>query len=79
MKSIKKQTTRHAGWDFRFGSLNPARRRLAKRQRAHKLRQSQKQQLINMSEICVSCGASLGDAELGTMLCPDCTCKDSIS
>lgn len=72
MKSIKKQTARDAGWDPRLDSFNPNLKHTAKQQLNHKLRQQQKLELKRMSEVCVCCGATLGDAELGTLVCNKC-------
>ena len=73
MRSTKKVTAKDAGWDPRLDSLNTSLKRSARRQLNHKLRQRQKRELRNMSEVCVCCGAPLGDAELGTMMCSECS------
>lgn len=73
MRSTKKITAKDAGWDVRLDSLTPSLKRSARRQLNHKLRQQQKLELRNMSEVCVCCGAPLDDAELGTMLCYECS------
>ena len=75
MRSTKKTTAKDAGWDPRLDSMKPSLKRPARRQLNHKLRQRQKIELRDMSEICVCCGAPLGDAELGTMLCNKCKIK----
>lgn len=73
MRSTKKVTAKDAGWDPRLNSFNTSLKRSARRQLNHKLRQRQKRELRNMSEVCVCCGAPLGDAELGTMMCSECS------
>lgn len=57
----------------RLDDTNTSLKRSARRQLNHKLRQQQKRELRNMAEVCVCCGAPLGDAELGTMMCSECS------
>lgn len=56
-----------------YGVQPPSLKRSERRQLNHKLRQQQKREIRNMSEVCVCCGAPLGDAELGTMICKECS------
>lgn len=79
MRSIKKLTDKDAGWDPRLDSFKPSLKHTAKRQLNHKLRQQQKLELhhISESEICVCCGTPLGDAELGKMVCVECSKENS--
>lgn len=73
MRSTKRVTAKDAVWDPRLDSTTTSLKRTAQRQLNHKLRQQQKRELRNMAEVCVCCGAPLGDAELGTMLCSECS------
>lgn len=73
MRSTKRVTAKDAGWDPRLDSTATSLKRTARRQLNHKLRQQQKRELRNMAEVCVCCGTPLGDAELGTMLCSECS------
>jgi len=73
--SYKRLTTTDVGYDPRLDSERPRIKHKAKQQINRKTRQRLKQEVKNfsISETCVCCGASLGDAELGIMYCQRCS------